>query len=380
MTINSAISRFSRMKISRIIVWQKHLPLVQPYWLSGGRLRFDALDSTFVRIDTDEELSGWGEGCPWGHSYLPAFGGGVRAAIELLAPLLIGRDPRDIDALNRLMDLTLPGHLYAKSPLDMALWDILGQAAGLPLHTLFGGAEGDSVPANSSISTGTPEEMVALIEAARGKGYRTHSAKIGGNEPAPDIARIEAIEAARQPDEEITYDVNRAWTPALAIEVMNAVAARGWFEQPCETLGQCTQVRRQTRQPLLLDECLHSFQDHLEAWKAGACEGVKVKPNRVGGLSKARRLRDFGLAVGWRMHIEDVGGTVIADTAALHLALSTPAEHRMGSWLCQAHLRDDPAPGRGARNENGEISVPTAPGLGVAPDQDWLGDAVAAYS
>ena len=368
------------MKISRITVWQKHLPLTQPYWLSGGRLRFDALDSTFVKIDTDEGLSGWGEGCPWGHSYLPAFSGGVRAAIELLAPALIGRDPRRIDALNRLMDVTLPGHFYAKSPLDVALWDILGQAAELPLHALFGGAEGETVPANSSISTGTPEEMVALIEAARAEGYRVHSAKIGGSEPAVDRARIDAIEAARQSDEEITYDVNRAWTPALAIEVMNSVAARGWFEQPCETMNQCAHVRRQTGQPLLLDECLHSFQDHLEAWKAGACEGVKLKPNRVGGLTKARRVRDFGVAVGWRMHIEDVGGTVIADTAALHLALSTPAENRMGSWLCQAHLRDDPAPGRGARNDNGEISVPTAPGLGVAPDPDWLGDAVAAYA
>jgi len=368
------------MKISRIAVWQKHLPLVQPYWLSGGRLRFDVLDSTFVRIDTDEGLTGWGEGCPWGHSYLPAFGGGVRAAIELLAPLLIGRDPRDIEVLNRLMDFTLPSHLYAKSPIDVALWDILGQTAGLPLYALFGGAEGESVAINSSISTGTPEQMVAHIEAARAKGYRTHSAKVGGNEPVLDIARIEAIEAARLPDEQITYDANRAWTPALATEVMNTVTALGWFEQPCETLDQCLHVRRQTRQPLLLDECLQSFQDHLEAWKVGACEGVKVKPNRVGGLTKARRVRDFGVAVGWRMHIEDVGGTVIADTAALHLALSTPAENRLASWLCHPHLKDDPAPGQGARNEDGQIALPETPGIGVSLDPDWLGEPLAAYS
>jgi L-alanine-DL-glutamate epimerase-like enolase superfamily enzyme len=367
------------MKITRITVWQKTLPLARPYWLSGGRLKFEALDSTFLRIDTDEGLSGWGEGCPWGHSYLPAFGEGLRAALGLLAPVLIDRDPRDIDALNRLMDLTLPGHLYAKSPLDMACWDILGQSAGLPLYALFGGAEGDGVPANSSISTGTPEEMVALVEAARAGGYRVHSAKIGGSDPALDIARIEAIEAARQADELVTYDVNRAWTPALAVEVMNAVAARGWFEQPCETLGQCVHVRRHTRQPILLDECLHGFQDHLEAWKAAACEGIKVKPNRVGGLTKARRLRDFGLAVGWRMHIEDVGGTVLADTAALHLALSTPAENRLGSWLCQAHLVDDPAPGRGARNHCGQIALPEAAGIGVAPEEAWLAAPLARY-
>ncbi len=367
------------MRVSRITVWQKTLRLAKPYWLSGGRLKFEALDSTFVRIDTDEGPSGWGEACPWGQSYLPAFGGGIRAALEVLAPVLIGRDPRDIDLLNRAMDLALPGHLYAKSPLDMALWDLLGQASGLPLHSLLGGAEGESVAVNSSISTGAPEEMVALIEAARAEGYRTHSAKIGGNDPALDIARIEAIEAARQPGEQVTYDVNRAWSPALAIEVMNAVAARGWFEQPCETLEQCVQVRRRTRQPLMLDECLHGFQDHLDAWRARACEGVKVKPNRLGGLTKARRVRDLGVAVGWRLHIEDVGGTVLADTAALHLALSTPPEHRLASWLCHPHLSEDAAPGQGARNRDGEAVLPKAPGIGVAPDLDWLGAALTTY-
>ena len=84
------------MKIARITVWRKTLPLAKPYWLSGGRLKFEALDSTFVRIDTDDGLSGWGEGCPWGHTYLPAFGGGLRAGLELLAPALMGRDPRNI--------------------------------------------------------------------------------------------------------------------------------------------------------------------------------------------------------------------------------------------------------------------------------------------
>jgi len=368
------------MKIVRLTVWQKTLPLTHPYWLSGGRLKFEALDSTFVRIDTASGLSGWGEGCPWGNTYLPAFGAGIRAALQLLAPMLIGRDPRDIDVLNRAMDLALPGHPYAKSPLDMALWDIFGQSTDMPLYTLFGGAEGEQVAANSSISTGDPAEMVDLIEAARAEGYRAHSAKIGGTDPDADIARIEAIESARRENERITYDVNRAWTPALAIEVMNGVHARGWFEQPCETLDQCVRVRRQTRQPIMLDECMHTFEDHLDAWKAGACEGVKVKPNRLGGLTKARRVRDFGVSVGWRMHVEDVGGTIVADTAAAHLALSTPEENRLASWLCHPHLVDDPAPGEGARGVGGKISLPGLPGLGVAPDADWLGEPLALFN
>ncbi len=367
------------MKISRITVYQLDLPLTKPYWLSGGRLRFDTLDSSFVRVETDEGLTGWGEGCPWGHTYLPAHGPGIRAGLEILAPALLGEDPRALDHLNRLMDVQLPGHPYVKSPLDMACWDILGQVAGLPLWQLMGGASAEAVPVNSSISTGTPEAMVALIEDARAKGYSVHSAKLGDSDPAVDIARIEAISAALIPGEAVTYDINRAWPPGVALQVLNAVEDVSWVEQPCETLEQCAFVARKVRQPVLLDECLHSFDDHLSAWKAEAFSGLKIKPNRVGGLTKARRIRDFALSVGWKMHIEDLGGSALADTAAIHLAASTPAEYRMASWLCHAHLAVDPVPGQGARNRDGKAAPPTAPGLGVVPDLSIFGDPVAHY-
>ena len=113
------------MKITRISVYQKTLALEKPYRLCGGRLLFENLDSTFIRLETDAGITGWGEGCPWGHTYLPAHGAGLRAAAELLAPALAGLDPRRLDQVNRCMDITLPGHLYAKSPFDIACWDIL---------------------------------------------------------------------------------------------------------------------------------------------------------------------------------------------------------------------------------------------------------------
>ena len=367
------------MKISRISVWHVDLPLIEPYYLSGGRLKFEQLDSSFVRIDTDEGLSGWGEACPWGHTYLPAHGPGVRAGIETLAPALLGTDPRALDHVNRVMDVTLPGHPYVKSALDIACWDILGQASDQPLWRLFGGASATPVAVNSSISTGTPDEMIALIRRASANGYRTHSAKIGGTDTALDIARIDAISAALPADENVTFDVNRAWQPATALQVLNAVSSRDWVEQPCETLDQCAYVANKVAQPIMLDESMHNFQDHLEAWRGNACAGVKVKPNRVGGLTKARQIRDFGISVGWQMHIEDLGGSALADTAAIHLAASTPDANRLASWLCHYHLSHDPVPGQGARNIEGFATPPTAPGLGVTPSPDLLGDPVAIY-
>lgn len=367
------------MRISRLTLWRLDLPLAQPYWLSGGRLRFDRLDSTILRIDTDAGVSGWGEGCPWGASYLPAHGPGVRAGIETLAPALLGQDPRSPDHICALMDRQLPGHPYAKSPVDIACWDILGQVAGLPLWQLLGGSAAAPVPVNSSIATGTPDEMIARIEAAAAKGYRVHSAKIGGSEPATDIARIEAISAALAPGHRVTFDVNRAWTPGVAVEVLNSTASRDWVEQPCETLDQCAHVAARVGNPILLDECMTSLADHLDAWRRGACEGVKVKPNRLGGLTRARQVRDFGVSVGWQMHVEDVGGTALADTAAIHLAASTPEAYRLASWLGHAHLATDPFPGQGARNAGGVATPPSAPGLGVAPDPASLGAPLAIY-
>lgn len=367
------------MRITQIHVWQLDLPLAEPYWLSGGRLKFEVLDSTFVRIDTDAGLSGWGEACPWGHTYLPAHGPGVRAAIATMATSLLGRDPRALEAINRVMDITLPGHPYAKSAIDIACWDILGQATDLPLWKLFGGETAAPVPLNSSIPTGTPEEMLTLMAKASAKGYRVHSAKVGGSDVATDIARIEAISSGLPSGESVTFDVNRAWTPGVAVRVLNSVTARDWIEQPCETLAQCAQVASRVRNPIMLDESMHTFDDHLQAWSLRACEGVKVKPNRLGGLTRARQVRDFGVSVGWQMHIEDVGGSALADTAAIHLASSTPEANRLASWLCHYHLAVDPVPGQGARNDAGFATPSALPGVGVKPDAELLGKPVAVY-
>ncbi len=203
------------MKITRISVWQLDLPLKKPYWLSGGRLKFESLDSTIVRVDTDQGIHGWGEGCPWGVTYLPAFGKGIRAGLEELAPSLIGKDPRQLDAINRLMDVALPGHPYVKSAIDMACWDILGKAAQMPLCLLLGAREPEPVPIASSVSTASPEAMLEDIRHFRELGYRVHSAKIG-SDIRGDIERINFLVANEAPGETIYFDVNRAWLPRQA--------------------------------------------------------------------------------------------------------------------------------------------------------------------
>ncbi len=367
------------MKITGITVWQIDLPLHKPYWLSGGRLKFERLDSTLVRIDTDSGISGWGEGCPWGVTYLPAHGRGIRAAIEELAPALIGLDPRQLDKVNRVMDVTLPGHLYAKSALDIACWDIAAKSAGLPLCEMLGGRETDPIPIASSVSTGTAEEMLNEVKRFRDMGYRVHSCKVGAD-VSEDIERINLLAKNELPNEIIFYDVNRAWLPHQAITVMNAVEGVGsWFEQPCETLDELAQVRRQTRYPVSIDEGLHTMADLMRVQREGLAEIANIKINRVGGLSKARQLRDQCLASGIAMLIMDTGGGVLADTVVSHLAQSIPPESCLGVWSCQEMVAVDVAPGQGARNISGCFEAPDQPGIGVEPDLSLLDNPVLSF-
>ncbi len=367
------------MKITTITVYHVDLPLEHPYWLSGGRLKFECLDATLVKLETDAGITGWGEGTPWGHTYVPAHGPGIRAGIETMAPFVMGLDPRKVLDVERTMDLTLPGHLYAKSPIDMACWDIAGQAAGLPIADLMGGGSRTPRPIASSVGAKTVEETRTVMERYRKRGYIAHSVKIGGD-VARDIARIRDVESMRKDGEIILYDVNRGWSRQQALRVMQATEdLQVVFEQPCETLDDIAAISGKHAAPVSVDESLVTLQDAVRIARDGIAEIFGIKLNRVGGLTKAARMRDVALAHGIDMFVMATGGSVLADCEALQLAATIPDHACHAVWACQDMLTVDIAAGRGPRNQNGHLHLPEAPGLGVHPDEDVLGDPVAVY-
>lgn len=368
------------MKITRITVYQSDLPLEHPYWLSGGRLKFECLDATFVKIETDAGITGWGEGTPWGHTYVPAHGPGIRAGIETMASFVLGLDPRRVLDVERAMDLALPGHLYAKSPIDMACWDIAGKATGLPIADLMGGGSRTPRPIASSVGAKTVEETREVIERYRDRGYVAHSVKIGGDVER-DVARIRDVESIRLPGEIVLYDVNRGWTRQQALRVMQATEdLKVMFEQPGETLDDIAAIRPLHSAPVSVDESLVTLQDAARIARDGLAEVFGIKLNRVGGLTKAARMRDLALAHGIDMFVMATGGSVLADTEALHLAATIPDINCHAVWACQDMLTVDIANGRGPRNTAGHLHLPEEPGLGVEPDEDCLGEPVAVYA
>lgn len=367
------------MKITRITVYGLYLPLAEVQYLSKGR-RFDGFDSTFIRIDTDSGVTGWGEVCPWGNSYLPAYPGAIRGALAILGPQLIGQNPLRPEVLTRFMDAILPGHIYTKAGIDYAIWDIIGKAAGLPIYDMLGGKEAHDVPTSASIHLGPIEKMIGKMEYWRARGAKRFSVKMGQGVNT-DIEVVRAMSKLKRDDELFIFDANAGWSPWEAIRVMNATADLDTtFEMPCATYDEFLNVRSQTRQPICLDECLVEYRDFMRAINDKSCEIVNVKLARVGGITRARWIRDLCMANDIHMLIMCMAGTVINDTVGAHFAQTLPANRLVGTWSCQDYVTVDPAPGKGARNVNGHMPPPAAPGLGVEPDVAMLGSPLMVFT
>ena len=145
-----------------------------------------------MKVSTDEGLVGWGEGCPFSPTYMLAFAEGARAAIQLMGPALLGADPRQIEEVYARMDAVLYGHAYAKSPIDIACWDLLGQATGLPVSDLLGGTVQPRFPIYQVVGVNRPEVMRERAEQLRARdsaASRSRSAAATGSStwsaPAP---------------------------------------------------------------------------------------------------------------------------------------------------------------------------------------------------
>tara|TARA_B110000467_G_scaffold7440_1_gene6571 strand:+ start:8580 stop:9683 length:1104 start_codon:yes stop_codon:yes gene_type:complete len=363
------------MEISKISVFQVDLPLHEGSYNWSGNKSVKVFDSTVVRIETDEGIIGHGEVCPLGPVYLPAYAEGARAGIQVLAPALLSQDPTQLVKLNRHMDTTLKGHPYVKSAIDMACWDILGQATGQPVSNLLGGRYGDDFLLYRAISQEAPEAMAGKVAGYRAEGYRKFQLKVGGD-PETDIERIRAVSAELQRGDVLIADANTGWLMHQAARVVRAVKDIDvYIEQPCETFEECYSIRKMTDHPFVLDESIDGLPILLRANSLQAMDVVNIKISKFGGLTKARQARDLCVSLGIAMTIEDSWGGDIITAAISHLAHSTPTELLFSSTDFNSYVTISNANDAPQRN-NGRLAASTAPGLGITPKMDVLGQAV----
>lgn len=366
------------MRIESIKVHRVELPIAGTgYKVSGGR-GYQTLDSTIVIVETDAGISGVGESCPLGPAYLPAYAAGLRTGIGEIAPHLIGQDPRRLTLINEIMDRALMGHPYVKSPIDIACWDILGQAVDMPIYELMGGRLVDDIPFRIGIPISKESPTVKLAKLRR-KGFFLFNLKVG-DDPRRDIQRIRSVTTKLKESETLVIDANRGWRVDEALWVVRSIPRDMpvYFEQPCATYEECLAVRRATDHAIILDEVADSLDVLVRIRQDNAAEGVTLKISRFGGLTKARLMRDLCVALRLPMHIQDPWGSSVVTAAVTHLAHSTPARFLLGAWGGNEDVPLETATGTPVLR-NGRLKASGAPGLGIKPKLRVLGKPIAVY-
>mmetsp|Transcript_20421 Transcript_20421/g.19742 ORF Transcript_20421/g.19742 Transcript_20421/m.19742 type:complete len:396 (+) Transcript_20421:166-1353(+) len=380
--------KFHDLKITRICAYQVDLPLLEGSykWSSGKSI--STFDSTVVRIETNHGIIGHGEACPLGPNYLPAYAEGVRAGLAVVGKQVIGLNPMSLSHLNTVMDYSLRGHPYVKSAIDVACWDILGKVAGLPVCELLGGRHGENFQLYRAISQGSADDMAANVDKYLKEGYRKFQLKVGGK-AVDDILRIKSVRnlldiktrelrGNGEPDLYIPLlcDANTGWLQHEAIQVINAVKDLDvYIEQPCATYEECLAVRRMCPLPMVLDESVDDLGVLVRLISDKAADVINLKISKVGGLSKARSIRDLSVAAGIPMNIEDTWGGDIVTATIAHLAHSTDPRLLFCSTDFNSYGPVSIAK-TSAHRSNGRLSAPMEPGLGVEPYYEILGNPV----
>jgi D-galactarolactone cycloisomerase len=344
-----------------------------PFSMGGPHPQFagqpwDRLEILLVRVETDDGLVGWGEA--FGHAAIAA----TKAALDsIVAPLVVGRDAGDIEALTRrvLHGVHLLGRngpfVYAFSGIEIALWDLLGKRAGQPLHRLLGGAAPGPLDAYASLlSYGGDLGLVARNTAeARAQGYR--------HVKLHELTRDAVLAAqAAAPDAAVMLDVNCAWTPPVARGMAAGLAQDGllWLEEPVwppEDAAGLASLRRYGI-PLSAGENTAGLFGFRALMEAGAIDIAQPSVTKIGGIGEMRRVITLGQAHGVEVvpHSPYFGPGFVA---TLHLAaalIERPLIEVL--WLDMEANPFDPW----VRARDGKLAVPAGPGLGCDPDPDVL--------
>ena len=366
------------MKITRISLYKTNLPYVGGTYVWGAGNAITVAVANVVVIETDAGISGCGEFTPCGENYMVAHSEGVEAFLRLAAPHLIGEDPRQVARIERLMDHVVQGHGYAKAPFDAACWDILGKATDQPVWMLMGGKLTDGAPMYRVAPQKALDETIAELDAHRAVGYRQFQIKVGGDW-ATDVDRIRQAVPLLKAGEKAMADANQGWRVDNAIRVARATRDLDFIlEQPCKTYEECQQVRRVAEQPMKLDECVSGLHVAQRIVADHGAEICCLKVSNLGGLSKARRVRDYLVENRIPVVSEDTWGGQITSAAVAHFAASTPEDYLVNSTDLMNYNTRNTGVG-GPTTKDGKLYATDTPGLGVVPDFDSLGDPVAVW-
>lgn len=358
------------MRITRVDIHRAAMPMKVPFKIAIGITRTS--QSLFLAVHTDTGLVGLGEA----NIFTPVVGETpetAMAAAATLARSLIGTDPCDIEGRVKQMGHELPANPTTRSAFDMALWDILGKAANLPLFALLGGRR-RAIVTDNTVGLDTAAVMAGRAAGFKARGFQVVKVKLG-TDLQSDIERLREIRLAVGPEFTLRIDANQGWDRVTARRALAALAryTPEFCEQPVVKwdVEGLSDLRRTSPIPIMADESLFDEHDAIALVRADACDYFNIKLAKSGGIHTALKINAVGEAANIPCMIGCMTESRIGLSAAAHLA--SARTNIVYADLDGADMLDvDPGKGGFSYSPQGEITPTTEPGLGIALDPAYL--------
>jgi L-alanine-DL-glutamate epimerase-like enolase superfamily enzyme len=371
------------MKVTRIDTQIVEIPVKNPYVYSHGVLR--AFGNVLVRLHTDAGVVGIGEA-----SFVP--GGGVSEETpestkpiidRYLAPEVIGEDPFDLERIHQKLDAAVPRNLSAKCGIDLALWDAMGKAVGLPACKLLGGMVEPRILCTYTLSIDTPERMAEHAVLRRRQGYRALVVKIG-RDAEEDIQRLRLVREAVGDAMQLRLDANEAYWPDQAIQVIRRMEPYRpeFVEEPVKRwdVDGMARVARAVDTPISSDESNTSLDSVARIIEKRAAGIINIKISKNGGLYRSRKIAALAESAGIPVIVGGANTYEVGRQACRHFAVAMAQAGRVvGSEGCApaSQSKIDDVTTRVLRYEDvtageGYVEPIPGPGLGVDLDEEKI--------
>lgn len=328
----------------------------------------------FVKISSDEGIAGYGE-ATLAHVWSGESQATAQTLIrDVLAPLLVGKQPLHLNVMTDAMDRFLIGNPFTKAALEMALVDLAAKAHNVPALMLLGGPRRDGkIPLKFSIGAFSPAEAARVARHAVSIGLRSVKVKVG-LDVTEDIARVEAVRAEVGGDFRVAVDANGGWTESDAVRAISHLERLkvNTIEQPLRRgdFHGCARLRQRTSIPIMLDESIFTRQDAMEAIRQDACDLISIYPGKNGGIFRALEIANLAATAGLACILGSNLEMDLGSAAMLHLAVAMPAlashvDHDIiGPLYYERHFTNTPI-----QFVDGCAIVPE--GLGWGVDVEW---------
>ncbi len=348
-----------------------------------------------VRVTGDDGTVGLGEAPvtpEWGGDHRRYYGETPQTAAhlirDLIAPAIVGMDPFDIGAIHDRMEEVVKGHLYTKAAVDIACYDLMGKAAGLPVHALLGGKRRDTIEIATSFGLNlSPEEAVEEGKAALADGVRHFKVKVGAD-GARNAEVLDGLRRVGGDEVGIHVDANTAWVDAkTAIREIRRLEPFDilWVEQPCDSAEQLAQVTARSDIPVMADESSWTARDVYDLSVADAVDLISIYTTKAGGLYPSLAVAALCETTGMRANLNGSLETGVGNAANLHIAASA----KMTTLPCVLTINaprgseQTTVAGRYYTDDivteaygyaDGRLEVPTGPGLGIELDESKVAE------